>query len=157
ARAAEPAKPKRLVVYTLRGTPELEGLARHVTEEILVALSKRPSLVIIGEDELKLMVAHSEERESLSSADCARADQCLARIAKAANGDLTLSGRVGKLGDSFVATLSLLDVGKNEVIASASTVVETKANLTTDTAAKVEEMLGFKGAAVESVERAPIA
>src|SRR5262249_48843674 len=103
---------RRLVVYSLRAEPELEDLAQRITDALLVHLGKRSDVGVLGEAEMRLILSDLQEEADLSNEDCRRAEECLVRLSQAADAEQMLVGRLGRLGDSYVVTLSLMNTAR---------------------------------------------
>ncbi|MCA9518536.1 MAG: hypothetical protein KC635_26555, partial [Myxococcales bacterium] len=104
---AERDAPRRVIVYDLAGE-ETDAAARaRLTEALLLHLGERPGFTVLGESEVKVMLAHAQDQDAVGA--CGDDRDCLARIEAAIDADRVISGRVGHLGASWVVTLELAD------------------------------------------------
>ncbi len=97
----------RVVVYDLVAPPELTDLARQLTEALLVQLGRDRGLVVIGENELRLLVQHAVDRETFDL--CAGREDCLAKITAPAEAEKVITGHLGRWGDGYLVTLKRSD------------------------------------------------
>jgi len=85
------------------------------------ALSNRKGLDLLCGDDLRALIQWSQVATSL---DACKDDACLGAAARGLDAQLVVSGTVGKIGDGYVLSLSLLDAkagrvrGRSEVKAA---------------------------------------
>lgn len=155
---AEDAAPERLrvVVYGLRpASPELEATARRVTSQVLVHLGRQPELVVIGEAELEVMLAHVQDRASISEPDCLALDACLARLQGALEADKLITGHLGRMGSQLLVTFSLSDARRGAVERASSALAEGEEALVASMKPVLDALLGLGGAVDSSFSFAP--
>lgn len=117
AAQAEPASAserRRVAVRSLRTSPELAALARRATEDLLLHLSRDPSLSVIGDTEIAVLLSHQKDQAEL---DCAQSDDasCLAKLEELASTEQVITGRLGRFGDNYLVTLSLANTRRAAV------------------------------------------
>ncbi len=150
ARAAEEAgadAAPSLVVYDLEAEEGLEALGKQLTDALLVHLGAKPGLVVVGESELKVMLAHERDKEALRQ--CQGESACLARISRAADASQVVTGRVGRLGETLLVTLKLSDATRGVVTRGESAAAEREEDLTALTRGAVDRLLDLEGASTE--------
>jgi hypothetical protein len=151
--AAELDAASRIVVYTLRSAKELEPLAQRLSDHALIHLEKRSDVKAIGESELKLAAEYAKNAADLSSEDCRKAAECLARVTQlAGEADRLISGHVAKLGGSFVVTMTLMDAKKAIVEKKDSVSAETPSALEAAMLEMIDRMFGIGGPAKDAFE-----
>ncbi len=79
-----------------------------ITDIITTEAGKRTDLKVIGSNELKNLVSFEQQK---ALAGCS-ADSCLAEVGAALGVDAILSGSLGKLGETYVLNLTLMDTHK---------------------------------------------
>ena len=134
----------RVVVYNLAAEQGFEALAAQLSDEILVYLSKDPSLQVIGESELKVMVEAAKEKEAVT---CQGQEACLAKIGQAAEAEKVITGRVGHVGDTYLVSLKVADAQKAVVEGGETASADDKEGLPAEVRAAVDRLLGRAGAA----------
>jgi hypothetical protein len=102
------AAPVRVLVHDAAAAPELAPQAHHLSEELLLALGKLDQLVVVGETELKVMLAHESETRDLD--ECLRGEECLAKLERAVDAEKLLRAHLARWGNGFMVTLSLSDL-----------------------------------------------
>lgn len=87
--------------------PSLAPVARDVTQLFALELKRRNDVAVIGQDEVEKMVKFALDR-----AECLgdEALECFVEIGGALGVDYLATGAVGKLGDTFLLHLKLIDV-----------------------------------------------
>jgi TolB-like protein len=95
-----------LLVFDLEAEEGLKDLAKQLTDELLLHLGKQEKVVVSGQSEISVMLAHEKDKKLLM---CKDDRSCLAQISSALSAEKAIVGRVGKLGDAFVVTLKLTD------------------------------------------------
>lgn len=101
------AAPRSVVVYDLAAEDAHAAQARQITDALLLQLSARSDLTVIGQAELKVMVGHAKDRQAVDQR-CATED-CLGRLLDATQAETVISGRLGRIGDAWTVTLKLID------------------------------------------------
>lgn len=144
--AALPTSPSsRIVVYNLVAEQGFEALAAQLTDEVLVALGKDPTLQVIGESELKVMVEAVKEKEAVT---CQGQEACLAKISQAAEAEKVITGRVGRVGELYLVSLKIADAKKAVVEGGETASTEQKDGLKAEVLAAVDRLLGRSKGAV---------
>jgi hypothetical protein len=134
----------RLVIYTLRSSQDLAPLSQRLTDNILIHLEKRADLKVIGESEIKLAADYAKNQADLTSEDCRRAAECLAKLAQlAGDANRLIRGHVSKLGESYIATLTLMDAKRLLIEREETCSAESPAALQEAVLKTVDSMLGF--------------
>lgn len=87
-----------------------------ITDIITTEAGKRTDLKVIGSNELKNLVSFEQQK---ALAGCS-ADSCLAEVGAALGVDAILSGSLGKLGDTYVLNLTLMDTHKAQPLSRSS-------------------------------------
>ncbi|MCB9654437.1 MAG: hypothetical protein H6729_09955 [Deltaproteobacteria bacterium] len=142
-----PQKRRRVVVQTLKSPDDLTLFARDLSEDVVVHLgtmAEAENLFVLSEAEVDLMMKHASESAELSTEDCRRAEACLARISEAAEADLVVFGRLGRLGDSYVAVLSLLNVDRAQVERAETCTGQTKKELSASIPQALNRLFGIQ-------------
>ncbi len=93
------------------------AIAQNLTELLTLELKKFEGLGVISREEIKTMLRFQAEKSALS---CDDDTSCLVEIGGALGVDYLVTGSVGKLGDSFVVTLKLMDVHRATVASRVS-------------------------------------
>jgi hypothetical protein len=144
---AQPAKsPTRVLVYSLSSSDRWAPLAKDLTERIVIRVTDpaaQKGMAVISENDVSLMSQYIKERADLSEEDCRNAELCLSRVSQAADAHKLLSGRIDRLGDSFVGVLNLLDSEKAEREATRSCVAGSEEEFRTRMVEAASEMLGL--------------
>ncbi len=126
------------MVSGLEAEPELADLAKTLSDELLIRADDGEREVI-GRSELELLMQHQRDKQL---AGCEGNQACLAQIAVAAKGEHLLTGRLGRLGGSYLVTLHLLDAQRGAVLRSASDAVDNEGDLIAATGALLKGLLG---------------
>ena len=109
---AEGTQRLRLAVYTLKAQGGFEPrVAELVTDALVSEVRKLNRASTIGMGEIQDMLSHAERKRMLGC----EADECLVEIGGALGVDFILTGSIGKLGDSHLLNLRLIDVANMSV------------------------------------------
>jgi TolB-like protein len=144
AAAAEPSAEKRIVVFTLKSSPELTPVAQRMTDQILLILGKRGGIKVLGEAEIQLLLEHQEDKKALTQC---KEDDCLANASRAAEADKLITGHVGKWGEGFLVTLSVADAKKAVVERSESATGDSEKEAVQALGPALDRLLGIEGVA----------
>ncbi len=145
--AAPPSSPGQLVVPTVQVSGVEAAAAPVVTELVLEALLTRHGLPALGPADLKDLLSIEQQRQLIGCDE----GKCMAEIAGALGGGRVVSGLIGKLGDTFVLTLKLIDTDGAQVIARASRSVARLDKVGEIVGPAVDELLGAKPRAATAV------
>ena len=106
--AAAPVRgaPVKVAVLDLRATNVDPSLAKNLVELVSAALQAHPRLSVISRSDVAAMLGFERQKQLLGCDD----DSCAAEIAGALGVDRLVTGAVGKVGDTYLLTLQLLDV-----------------------------------------------
>lgn len=130
----------QLVVPTVQVSGVDAAAAPVVTELVLEALLVRHGLPALGPADLKDLLTVEQQRQLVGCAE----GKCMAEIAGALGGGRLVSGLVGKLGDTFVLTLKLIDTDSAQVIARASRSTDRIEKLREIAGPTVDDLLGMQ-------------
>jgi TolB-like protein len=89
------------------------GLAKSLTQLLSLELKKFKGLSVISRDEIKTMLRYESEKQVLQ---CKDDTSCLVEIGGALGVDFLVSGSIGKLGDTYVLSLKLMDINEAKVV-----------------------------------------
>jgi len=92
-----------------------EKTAGSLTEVVAGEFRRIPGLQIITEQEITALVGYDKQRSMFGCQD----DSCLAQIGGALGADRIAFGTISKLGESWLATLKLMDVKKAKTLSQA--------------------------------------
>ncbi|HXV76398.1 MAG TPA: hypothetical protein VD788_08760, partial [Candidatus Polarisedimenticolaceae bacterium] len=150
---AEPVKPPvRLLVYTLSSPERWAPLAKDLSEGIVAHVAgpaARKGITALSESDVALMGTFIAERADLSEEDCRKAERCLARLSQAADANKTLYGWVDRVGDSYVAVLTLLDAVTGEREGTKSVISGSEGEFRTLLLETADEILGLSTSSPE--------
>ena len=107
----------RVLVLDFKHVGVSEGEATLLRDAAASRLGKDEKLEVISAGEMKTLVDVEASKQSIGDCDPASAQACLAEIAGALGADYVVAGNVGKLGDSVVINVSLLDSKTAEAVA----------------------------------------
>jgi TolB-like protein len=139
ARAAGPAA-ERVVVYDLASDPADAAVARRIGDALLLHLGEQPGITALGESELQVMLGHAQDRESLRACQSDRA--CLAGLQDAVDARRLVTGRLGRLGETWIVTLKLVDAELATVAGAESAEADDPGALAVAAVAAVDRLLG---------------
>jgi hypothetical protein len=106
----------RIVVPEVAVSGTTQDVGNVVTELVLEALLNRHCIRALGPSDLRDMLDTEKQKQLLG---CDK-ESCMAQIAGAMGAERLISGLVGKLGDTHVVTLKLIDTRSAEVSARAT-------------------------------------
>jgi hypothetical protein len=111
------AAPKqRLAVLELKPEGASPELASTLSQVVAEQAGKTPGFEAISQAEIAALLNVQKQKQLLGCAD----ESCLAEIGGALGAKLVLNGTLGKLGDSYVLSLQLLDTHKGKIQARES-------------------------------------
>jgi hypothetical protein len=102
---------QRLAVLELKAEGASAELATTLSQVVAEQAGKTPGFEAISQAEISAMLNVQRQKQLLGCAD----ESCLAEIGGALGAKLVLSGTLGKLGDSYVLSLQLLDTHKGKI------------------------------------------
>ena len=115
--AAAPTQRLAVLKVVAQGVPP--DVAETLTQVIAEQASKTPGFNAISQSEIGALLGVERQKQMLGCGDAS----CLAEIGGALGAKLVLSGSLGKVGESYVLQLQLLDTGKAQVKARESKTV----------------------------------
>lgn len=145
--AAEPSG--QLVVPTVQLSGIDAAAAPVITELVLEALLVRHGLPALGPADLKDLLTVEQQKQLIGCDE----GKCMAELAGALGSGRVVSGMVGKLGDTVVLTLKLIDATSAQVVARASRSVARVEAVRDVVGPVVDELLGQKPRAETAVPR----
>jgi hypothetical protein len=110
---------QRLAVLELKPEGASAELATTLSQVVAEQAGKTPGFDAISQAEISTMLNVERQKQLLGCAD----ESCLAEIGGALGAKLVLNGTLGKLGDSYVLSLQLLDTHKGKIQARESRTV----------------------------------
>ncbi|HOX45383.1 MAG TPA: PEGA domain-containing protein [Myxococcota bacterium] len=110
---AAPAARQKIAVLELAARGVAGDTARSLTDVVAREVDRSGLFTTLSADDIRAMLQHLEHRQSLGCTD----EACLAELGGALGVELVLSGAVGKVGETWVVSLTLLDVRRAVVIA----------------------------------------
>lgn len=125
-----------IAIYGLLAPPELATLAQQLGEEAVLHLSRIRGVRAISEAEIALLARHQRDLHEVGA--CGGDEACLAALARVADVEQAITGRLGRFGPGFLLTLSLASTRDAAILRSHSI-----------TADREEELLRSLGRAVE--------
>jgi TolB-like protein len=143
-----------LMVLDLEAEKGMEGLARSLTDEILLHLGKVESLAVSGQAEISMMLKHEKDKKLLM---CKDDRSCLAQISSTLNAEKAIVGRVGRLGENFVVTLKLTDTKKVSVESGESVSAVKEAELLPLVREAADRLLGLSAGGAKAKFKLEIA
>ena len=113
APASDNAKPKVLSVafFQLEAQHVDPKTASIISDELLVLLSKMPGSNVMGSREVDAMLGYEQKKQMSGCTDTS----CMVAIGGALGVDKILMGSLGKLGESYILNLKLLDIRAGKV------------------------------------------
>lgn len=145
--AAEPST--QLVVPTVQLSGVDAAAAPVITELVLEALLVRHGLPALGPADLKDLLTVEQQKQLIGCDE----GKCMAELAGALGSGRVVSGMVGRLGDTVVLTLKLIDATSAQVVARASRSVARVEAVRDVVGPVVDELLGQKPRAETAVPR----
>jgi TolB-like protein len=100
----------KVAVAGFRATGVDEILVDNLTETFTTEAGKVPGFKVIGQSEIKDLVGYQAQQNMLGCDDAA----CMSDLAGALGVDMLIAGSVGKVGDTFVVNVRIIDVKKAE-------------------------------------------
>ncbi|MCC7383119.1 MAG: hypothetical protein IT384_14875 [Deltaproteobacteria bacterium] len=130
--------PQPIAVYGLVAPPELATLAQQLGEEAVLHLSRIRGVRAISEAEIALLARHRRDLHEVGA--CGGDEACLAALARVADVEQAVTGRLGRFGPGFLLTLSLASTRDAAILRSHSI-----------TADREDELLRSLGRALETL------
>src|SRR6185436_18478025 len=100
----------RVAVAGFKATGVDEILVENLTETFTTEAGKVAGFNIIGQNEIKDLVGYQAQQNMLGCDDAA----CMSDLAGALGVDMLIAGTVGKVGETFVVNVRIIDVKKAE-------------------------------------------
>ncbi len=110
ARLAAAGEPTKVAVLELKATGIDEAIAKNLTELFTSEAGQVPGFKVIGHTEVQDMVGFEIQKQTMGCSDAS----CFAEIGGALGVDFVVSGTIGKVGETFVVNLRLIDIKKSE-------------------------------------------
>ncbi|MGC4119562.1 MAG: hypothetical protein QM765_34325 [Myxococcales bacterium] len=112
ARAKARASKKKIAVLTLKAGPELDPkTAELLTDMLSDAIQRRPGMQVTSSKDIESSLGFERQKQLLGCSDAT----CLAEVGGALGVDKLVTGTLGKLGNSAVLSVQLLDAKKSVV------------------------------------------
>jgi TolB-like protein len=111
--SAHAAERQKLAVLDLEAKGVDKATAQTVTEIVTVALKRLGVFDVISRQDIQQMLNFEESKQLVG---CSSSSNCIAEIGGALGVAKVITGSVGKLGNSYVLNLSLLDTKSAKVI-----------------------------------------
>ena len=97
---------QRLAVLETKVEGGVEAVVgRQFTSRLAEVIGRRPGASVLAPDDIRAVLEQEAHRQLLGCAD----DRCLAEVGGALGVDLLVSGRISRLQDGFVLSLSAVD------------------------------------------------
>lgn len=143
AAAAQPDRARNtLLVLDVRPIGVDENAVATLTAQIAEIIAQSSKLAVSTMADIKDMATLERTRQIMG---CEEDAACLAEISSAANADLVLTSTVGKVGNSIVINLTLVDAKKAGPISRASEVVEGLDSLEAALPQILAQLFGWEG------------
>jgi TolB-like protein len=124
ARPAAAESKRKIAVLELTARGLSDDLAKSITDLVAREVDRSGLFTTISTDDVRAMLQHEENKMMLGCND----EACLAEIGGALGVELLLSGSVGKIGETFVVSLKLIDVRRAAVVSREERTVQGKAD-----------------------------
>ncbi len=114
------APPKKLAVMDLEASGVGPALAQAVSLSIPTDVRGRlPGTQVISKDDIASMLGLEKTQQMLGCTDA----RCASEVGSAVGADELVSGRIGKVGDTYVLELKRIDVRAGTVLASSARLI----------------------------------
>ncbi len=110
--AAGPSQRQKIAVLELSARGVEADTARSLTDVVAREVDRSGLFATLSAEDIRGMLRHLEHRQSLGCTD----EACLAELGGALGVELVLSGSVGRVGETWVVSLTLLDVRRAAVV-----------------------------------------
>lgn len=127
AAVAAPDNRAKLVVLDLQPNGVEPVLAKALGDAITTEVSRRGYFQVISSEDVRTLISVERQRQLMGCGE--EAQSCLAELAGALGAQLTLSGSVGRIGDSYQLTLQTLDSQKGTPLGRTTRVGRTPEDL----------------------------
>jgi TolB-like protein len=141
--AAAAGPRSRVLFYEPKGPAELAPVAREVVEAALAHLSQQPTIDVIGQGELAIVLSAEKDKSDLGA--CVDEEACLAKLSRSVEAEKVVTGQIGRWGEGYILTLNVADVGKAVVEASESCQSDTREALKACVPGTLSALLGLDG------------
>ena len=114
--APVPRKKLKLAITDVKiNTPDLDAVVGESVSSVLaaeLALRGADTYTVISRNELRAMVEQQAQAQQLGCDE----PKCLADLAEAASADQVIGASIGKVGEEYIFTLELIDVGLGKTL-----------------------------------------
>ncbi|MBI5511989.1 MAG: hypothetical protein HY903_24795 [Deltaproteobacteria bacterium] len=125
---AAAAMPRQAAVLELAASGIEADVVRNLTDLLTAEASKIPGYKVISHAEIKDMIGFELQKQSVG---CEEAS-CLAQIGGALGVDLIVTGSFGRLGDTFVVNVRLINITRGETESRVSETIAGRMDLLPD-------------------------
>jgi TolB-like protein len=139
--ALSPEAPKRLLVTHLKAEGVDENTVQLVEAQLLAHLGRTPGLNVTAPDEIKAVLELQAQKQKLG---CTDDSSCLAAIGAEARADLILAGTLGRVGDTFLLSLTLSEPKTSQVLGRAALTTDTAPAMADQVGGGADEVLGLR-------------
>ena len=117
-------RPKLLVLdLTVNGGVD-PSLGKAMGEAVTAEISKRGYFQVLSSEDVRTLISVERQKQLLGCSEDA-SQSCLAELAGALGAQLTLSGSIGRIGDSYQLTLQALDSARAQPIGRSTRLART--------------------------------
>lgn len=112
-----PKVPEKLVILVLDAEVTVPGEkldANAFTEMVVSSVSGSGQFRVIGGQEIRTMIGVERQKQLMG---CSEDSTCMSEIGNAMGSNLVLNANVGRVGDTYLVTLKLVDGAKARVVA----------------------------------------
>ncbi len=134
---------KRLFVMPVKATGLSEVVVASVQDALLTAMSAFPNYKTISRDEVEALARNQADRIALGCSD--QSSACLAELGQAGNADALLTAGLGKIGESLVLSLTLIDPKSSQVLGRSTFSADSVARLVEGLKTPLREAFGIGG------------
>ena len=109
-----PATTQRIAILDMVAMGDQQEIAKMLTEVLSVEASRVPGLEVIGMGDIAAIIGFEQQKQLIGCTD----DACLAEIGGALGVRAILSSKIGKVGDTSVLSMRLVDTQAAKLLAS---------------------------------------
>lgn len=139
---SQEAPPSTVMVLDLKAEGVEAPIAESATAQMAAAVAKRPGLRVLTRDELRQIIDVERTKQILT---CEQDTACIAELADPTAADLLVVGSIGRVGKSFLLSLSLIDAAAVAPKARAGSTFNELSELPEITQAAVDQLFGGGG------------
>jgi TolB-like protein len=114
-------KKSKIAVMSLKAVKVDPGLASNLTSMLTSDLAEMGKFSVMSEEDIKSIMQYESNRVKMG---CSEEMTCLAEIGGALGVDLIVTGSLGKVGDTFIINLQLMNIKSVQVEARVSQTVK---------------------------------